>query len=41
MTYGRRGACERLELMEVQFDRIFERPWRELAERADEERGER
>jgi CRP-like cAMP-binding protein len=33
------GACECLELMETQFDRIFERPWRELAERADEEAG--
>jgi CRP-like cAMP-binding protein len=31
----RDGACECLELMEAQFDRIFERPWRELVERGD------
>jgi CRP-like cAMP-binding protein len=35
------GACECLELMEAQFDRIFDRPWRELAEQADEEAGRR
>jgi Mn-dependent DtxR family transcriptional regulator len=27
----RAGACECLELMEVQFDMIFDQPWRETA----------
>ena len=27
----RSGACECLELMEVQFDKIFDQPWREMA----------
>jgi DNA-binding transcriptional regulator YhcF (GntR family) len=30
------GACECLELMERQFDKIFDRSWRELARRGDE-----
>jgi CRP-like cAMP-binding protein len=33
----REGACECLELMEAQFDKIFDRPWRELSEKADEQ----
>lgn len=32
----RAGACECLELMERQFDKIFDRPWRELTRREDE-----
>ena len=30
------GSCECLELMEAQFDRIFEQPWRGLAREEDE-----
>jgi len=30
-------SCECLELMEKQFDRIFEQPWRDLADSADKE----
>jgi len=30
------GACECLELMERQMDRIFDAPWRELARREDQ-----
>ena len=29
------GACECLELVEAQLDRIYERPWRELADEQD------
>jgi len=29
------GSCECLELMEVQMDRIFDRPWRQLAREED------
>lgn len=31
------GACECLELMEAQFDKIFDHPWRDLARQEDEE----
>lgn len=31
----REGSCECLELMEQQFDRIFEQPWREMANEED------
>jgi Mn-dependent DtxR family transcriptional regulator len=31
------GACECYELMEVQMNRIFGRPWRELAQELDEQ----
>jgi CRP-like cAMP-binding protein len=31
----REGACECLELMEAQMDRIYGRPWRELVEELD------
>jgi hypothetical protein len=30
------GSCECLQLMETQFDRIFEKPWRELVRERDE-----
>ena len=29
------GACECYELTEAQFDKIFDRPWRELARQED------
>lgn len=32
----RAGACECLELMEVQFDTIFDQPWREKAKLPEE-----
>jgi CRP-like cAMP-binding protein len=32
----REGACECLGLMEVQFDAVFGRPWRELADEQDQ-----
>jgi Mn-dependent DtxR family transcriptional regulator len=35
------GACECLELMESQVDKIFDRPWRDLIEAADDGRGAR
>ena len=31
------GACECYELMEAQFDKIFDRPWREFARLEDEQ----
>lgn len=34
----RDGACECLELMETEFDRMFDRPWRELVREQDENR---
>jgi CRP-like cAMP-binding protein len=33
----REGACECYELMEVQINRIFDRPWRELAQEQDQQ----
>ena len=33
------GSCECLELMETQMDRIFDKPWRELARREDRKKG--
>jgi Mn-dependent DtxR family transcriptional regulator len=31
----RAGACECLELMEIQFDTIFDQPWREKAQSSE------
>lgn len=33
----RDGACECFELMEAEFDRMFDRPWRDLLREEDEE----
>jgi CRP-like cAMP-binding protein len=33
----RQGTCECYEIMNTQFDKIFDRPWRELAEQQDEQ----
>jgi hypothetical protein len=33
------GSCECLELMEREMDRIFDRPWREMARREDRKKG--
>jgi hypothetical protein len=30
------GACECLEMMEVQFDKIFDKSWRNLVQKEDE-----
>ena len=32
----REGACECLELMEAQFDKIFDQPWREMVRKEDD-----
>ncbi|HEX8246547.1 MAG TPA: hypothetical protein VF599_00055 [Pyrinomonadaceae bacterium] len=29
------GACECLEIMEAQFDKVFDQPWRELVAQED------
>jgi CRP-like cAMP-binding protein len=33
----KQGACECYEIMESQFNRIFDRPWKELAEEQDQQ----